>query len=208
MANNLTPSYLSNLIPGRVGDRVGYALRNAGNIALIRTKHVKTYNSFIPKTIRDWNNLRILHNASSIDSFKSRYKKEFFGDTNPFFRLDIGGGNIPHARLRLGLSHLAQHLFTHNLIDDPTCKSCGLESETVTHYLLRCPTFHTQRTVYLAGLLQTLDPRIIANLDDNLIVELFLYGDKDLPAINRTLFTMAQTFITSSNRFDNRYLAR
>ncbi len=24
------------------------------NIALIKTKHVKTYNSFVPKTIRDW----------------------------------------------------------------------------------------------------------------------------------------------------------
>ncbi len=66
MANNLTPSYLSNLIPGRVGDRVGYALRNAGNIALIKTKHVKTYNSFIPKTIRDWNNLKILHNLQAL----------------------------------------------------------------------------------------------------------------------------------------------
>ncbi len=91
----------------------------------------------------------------------------------------------------------------------PVCKSCGLESESVTHYLLRCPTFHAQRTVYLAGLLQTLDPTHIANLDDNLIVELFLYGDKKLSDnINLNLFTMAQTFITSSNRFDNRYLAR
>ena len=157
MVNNQVPDYLCNLVPSRVGDRVGYALRNAGNIGLVKTKHVKTYNSFIPKTIRDWNNLKFLHNASSLDSFKARFKKEFFGDTNPFFKIDIDGGNIPHTRLRLGLSHLSSHLFTYNLINDPTCRFCGVESETISHYLLRCPTYHVQRVTYLTGLIQTLN---------------------------------------------------
>ncbi len=57
MVNKKVPEYLSNMIPMTVGARANHNLRNAGNLSLVKANHVKTYNSFIPKTIREWNAL-------------------------------------------------------------------------------------------------------------------------------------------------------
>ena len=55
----LVQPYLFNLLPGTVGDRSGYVLRNAGKVDNVKTRLIVSYNSFIPKTIRDWNALFI-----------------------------------------------------------------------------------------------------------------------------------------------------
>ena len=57
--NVLVQPYLYNLLPGTVGDRAGYVLRNASKVDNVKTRLVVSYNSFIPKTIRDWNALFI-----------------------------------------------------------------------------------------------------------------------------------------------------
>ncbi len=49
MVNKKVPDYLSGLVPKRVGARTAYNLRNGGNLSLVKTRHVKTYNSFIPR---------------------------------------------------------------------------------------------------------------------------------------------------------------
>ncbi len=40
-----------------MGDRAGYALRDAGNLTTVKTRKVKVYKSFVPKTVSDCNNL-------------------------------------------------------------------------------------------------------------------------------------------------------
>ncbi len=216
--NLLVQPYLIDLLPGTVGDRAGYVLRNAGKIDNVKTRLIVSYNSFIPKTIRDWNSLFIaywhvehsdnsLQNVGSIDSFKARYKKEYLRSPNPLYKLDSNNGNIHHTRLRLGLSHLRAHLFSHNLIENPVCQFCDLEPETTDHYILRCPTYNNVRVRFLMDIANLLDPQFIANLDDNKIVSLFLYGDNELNYdINKQLFSMAQTFLVESKRFDMRML--
>ena len=213
--NILVQPYLTDLLPGTVGDRVGYVLRNAGKVDNVKTRLVISYNSFIPKTVRDWNSLFIaywqiedtntsIQNASSLDSFKARYKKEYL---RTLYKLDHEGGNIHQTRLRLGLSHLRAHLFSHNLIDDPTCQFCNLEPETTDHYILRCPTYNNVRVRFLMGIANLLVPQYVAGLDDNMIVDLFLFGDNTLDIeINKQLFIMAQTFLVDSKRFDMRVL--
>ncbi len=91
----LVPSYLCDLVSSTIADRVGYVLRNAGRLDTPKTRLVPSYNSFLPKTIREWNSLMLqgnvgspgqrLLNATTIDSFKAIYKREFFRTTNPFF---------------------------------------------------------------------------------------------------------------------------
>ena len=118
---------------------------------------------------------------------------------------DYRGGNIFITRLRLGLSDLAEHLYTHNLIDSPICSQCNLEPESTAHYLLRCPNFAIQRAVFLADLLNVLDADFLARLKDNDIVELFLFGNPEFPhESNMLLARMAQTYIIDSNRFQGR----
>ncbi len=108
----LVPEYLYSMVPQSVGDRAGYVLRNAAKLDTIKTRLIASYNSFLPKTTRDWNtlltenvNLRRLQQADTIESFKACYKREFLRSPNPLYNIE-NGGNMHQARLRLGLSHL------------------------------------------------------------------------------------------------------
>ncbi len=148
-----------------------------------------------------------MQQAKTIDSFKAAYRKEYFRTPNPLYKIDHEGGNLHHTRLRLGLSHLRAHLYANNIIPDPTCQFCGLEVESLDHFLLRCPTYTVHRVRYLMDINNVLPPPYIASLNDEKIVELFLYGDSTLDYnINVELFTMAQTFLTNSKRFSQRVL--
>ncbi len=197
------PKYLSDLCPAAVGDRLGYVLRNAGDLRTIQSTKAKLYSSFVPKSTRDWNSLLPrLQNAVSSNSFKFQYKKQFFRQVNPFYAYEKENANIHHTRLRLGLSHLRSHLFTYNLIDDPMCQHCFLEDETTEHYVLHCPAFTVPRMLYLQELINILDHDYIANLSDSDIVHLFLHGDLALSnTANFDLFSMAQTYIIDTHRF-------
>ena len=57
MFNSMTPSYLSSMIPSRVGDTTTYPLRNSGNIRNIPCRSQLLSNSFLPSTISSWNTL-------------------------------------------------------------------------------------------------------------------------------------------------------
>ena len=82
-----------------------------------------------------------------------------------------------------------------------------MEPETTSHNILRCPTYNTVRVRFLIGLTTLLDQDYIASLNDDKIVDLFLYGD---PLLNNNtnvdIITMAQAFITDSKRFNLRIL--
>ncbi len=197
--------YLCDLMPLSVGERTNYGLRNISNLSLIRTKHVKTYNFFIPKTIRDWNNLGEIRECKSLEGFKTMYRREHLRRPNPIYNIDHNEGNIHLSRMRMGLSHLSEHLYTHNIIDSPLCKNCGLENESVAHYLLRCPLFTTDRAVFLSELLNVLEGEYLRQLKDNDIVDLFLYGHSEFPyQSNLLLNKMSQTYIVNTKRFQGR----
>ena len=54
------------------------------------------------------------------------------------------------TRLRLGLSHLNEHIFNHYFQSyiNPLC-SCSLEIESITHFLLHCHHLSTIRSTLL-----------------------------------------------------------
>ena len=213
MTHKLVSKYLSDLVPQTVGARVGcYVLRNSGDLVTERYKKTLMYTSFIPKTIRDWNDNKInwralVDWAPSIDTFKSRYKKLLFNKANKFYNIELEDSNKHHTRMRLGLSHLRAQLYFYGIIHDPICQFCNIEPETVAHYVLRCPSFHAARTNYLIGLIANLDGGFLNNLDDNMKIDLFLHGNETLDDnTNTLLFEMALTFINTSKRFDMRML--
>ena len=73
MQNNLSPDYLSSLVPSFVGNSSSYPLRNATDLRTLYARSQLYYNSFLPSTIRDWNNLPIeTRNLTSIASFKQK----------------------------------------------------------------------------------------------------------------------------------------
>ncbi len=93
------PSYLKNLVPKRVDERAQYNLRNANDLTTLRTRKVKVYNSFIPKTVREWNNLDRSTYTPSLSSFKASYKKGMLRSPNPLHLIELGDANIHHTRL-------------------------------------------------------------------------------------------------------------
>ena len=65
----------------------------------------------------------------------------------------FGLKGVKIMRIRLGLSHLREHKFQHNLQEsiNPLC-NCGHDIESTTHYLLHCPLFVNERSTFFSTL--------------------------------------------------------
>ena len=71
MMNGLAPEYPNRLVPSLVQDTSQYTLRNSNNLNTVRSISNLYYNSFVPSTIRLWNNLPLLvRNSTSPNEYK------------------------------------------------------------------------------------------------------------------------------------------
>ena len=74
--NDLTPDYISDLIPHFVRDTTNYPLHNNNNLAVPFTKTEISRKSCIPSSISLWNSLdEEIRTSSSLSCFKSKLKK-------------------------------------------------------------------------------------------------------------------------------------
>ena len=111
MYNNLTPSYLSSLVPPLISNFSRYNLRNANDIQTIDSRTTLYFNSFLPSVIKDWNSLpHGNRNADSLNSFnrqinldRKNIPKYYYSGTRRY--------QIIHTRLRTGCSSLNYDLF-------------------------------------------------------------------------------------------------
>ena len=73
MFNDLTPLYLSSLMPPLVQNASHYNIRNSNDTQTVASCTTLSYNSFLPSTIRDWNKLNPdIGNADMLDAFKHK----------------------------------------------------------------------------------------------------------------------------------------
>ena len=109
------------------------------------------------------------------------------------------------TQLRVGLSKLNFHKFKHNFRDtiNPMCPTNDGVEDT-EHFLLLCPSFDDQRRDLLAGIEELLRPFVqIANLSNDTLTQLLLYGDKDLSyGMNSDILRLTIHFIRETGRFD------
>lgn len=194
MENNLTPLYLTELIPPRVGDVSAYPLRNSDHYLSINANTSSYANSFLPSTIQAWNNLpNATKNATSLASFK-RLLIHNMPKIPEYFYCGDRISQILHTRLRTECSALNQHLFRRNLIPSPNC-TCG-EVESNNHFLLVCPRFNLHRAEMLTKIRQYTPPDVIVS------AKLLLQGDTNISVENNTcIFKEVQTYIKKTNRF-------
>ena len=69
--NNLTPDYLSSLVPSSVNEVSHYNLRNANDVQTINARTALYFNSFLPSVIRERNNIPDTDKyVDSVDSFE------------------------------------------------------------------------------------------------------------------------------------------
>ena len=191
MKFQLTPSYLSSLIPAPVENR--YPTRTPEDIRSIRCNTQFYQRSFLPAAIRDWNELPAsIKNSGSLSIFKSRLTTHMGTASVPrYFSVGDRFLNIQHSRLRTHCSNLHEHLFSKNIIADPSCL-CG-EVETTEHFLLHCPQYDIQRST-MSNSLSHHAP---------LSLSLLLYGNSELDyQSNVSIFKAVQQFIKSTRRFE------
>jgi hypothetical protein len=152
MSHNMTPPYLRNLLPLRQGRH--HQTRHEETFIPIRARTQKYNKSVIPATIRRWNALDSkIRTSPSISRFKLNLKKYMFTTRPEYLSRVRERASIQHTRLRLGVSPLKQHLFSHGIIPSPFCEKCTQGSEeTATHYLLKCPAHTVHRQILSYGL--------------------------------------------------------
>ena len=190
MKSELSPSYLSSLVPPSVGANSAYNLRNANNIETILANSQLYYNSFLPSVIRSWNELpQETRDSHNIASFK-RYPNADTVVPLEYYNAGKRLGQIYHTRLRMRCSSLNQHLFSKNITQGPLC-ICG-EVIDSKHFFLECSLYNNIRHDMLTTLSRFCNPGL----------DVLLYGNPILSnEINISIFTAIHTFILGTKRF-------
>ena len=98
----------------------------------------KYSNSFLPSSIREWNNLpSVDRNANTVDAFK-RHLNQGRVNVPKYFYTGSKHLQILHTRLRTGCSSLNLDRYSKNIIDLPLCSCrCG-DVKNPEHFFFRC----------------------------------------------------------------------
>ena len=80
----------------------------------------------------------------------------------------------------------------------------GIETiETTEDFLLLCPSFGVERRNLLARVFELLRPYGYIDLSNEVLTQLKLYGDKNLPNnLNRNILELTLQYIHSTGRFN------
>ena len=145
MYHNITPQYLSSLVPPLVQIVSRYNLRNADNLQSIHSRTTLYCNSVLPSVVRDWNRLPYAdRNVDSKDSFKHRLSRNrayvpryyYTGKRRP---------QVYHTRLRTGCSALNFDLNSKNIVESPLCTCTRRKVENAYNFFFTCPLYADQR---------------------------------------------------------------
>ena len=110
--------------------------RHSNNIPAIHARHNYFKNSFFPSTISEWNNRDCkIRNLGSLSIFNKNLLNFIRPCVNSIFNIHNPYGIKLLTRLRLGLSHLRDHIFRHcfQCTLNPLC-DCDNDTETTIHF--------------------------------------------------------------------------
>lgn len=196
--NNNAPGYLSNLIPPTIQSTTVYQLRNGEDIIIPFCRLSITNDSYIPSTIRQWNNLDLsIRNVGSMPHFKSELKKlsnSYSVNIPKYYSYGPRKLNIVLTQFRCSATFLNYDLFKVNIISNPSC-SCGAIREDSYHYFFECPLYNGIRN----DLLNCLD--WLPN-DCHLDLNLLIFGNSTLTnEQNELVLKKVFDYIRKSERF-------
>ena len=132
MNTGVLPNYLSSLIPASVEDSTTYNLGNANNFRHTLSRTQLYYRSFLPSSIRAWNDLSFeVRQSNSIQSFKYQLNKNLKKPPKHYY---IGNrtSQIQHTRLRTDCSSLNHHPFSKILLTVLTVPVVQLKLQNIT----------------------------------------------------------------------------
>ena len=190
MFNQLTPVYLSFLIPQQVNAISHHNLRNSNDIHTIRSNTSLYHNSFLPSTLRQWNSLPVeVRQLNTLSSFKTFLKKDL-QSVPTYYYCGSRKAQILHARLRTGCSSLNMDLFHKNITESPLCR-CGSIEDT-QHYFVHCRFYQGPRNTLLNACTTYQNPSL----------SLLLFGSSTLSLeANIAILEHVHKYILDTKRF-------
>ena len=191
--NNMTPSYINDLIPASVGDLSEHNLRNRQNISTIPTRTTLFKNSCIPSTIDMWNSLDLnIRQNSTVCGFKNELKSNSPKDkVVPHYLHGNRYLSVLHARIRSNCSNLNEDLYHNHLTLNPYC-ACNKDVENASHFFFEC-ALHREHRLELFRQTREVHPLNISKL---------LFGDNNLSTEqNVNIFIAVHQFIKKTKRF-------
>ena len=151
----------------------------------------------------EWNNLdKSIRSSESLALFKKNILQFIRPAPNRTFNCHNPIGIKLITRLRLGLSHLRDHKFKHNFLVclNPIC-CCGQVIETSVHYLLHCPIFSDERSIFFSNI-RRIDENVLSNSDPK-ISNTLLFGISSFnDTKNTSILDTTIDYILSTKRFD------
>ena len=203
IVQGLSPPYLSKYVNLR--STSNYQTRSATKNNLqefsCRTNSFKY--SFFPFCVSEWNKLdNPIRDAESIKQFKSMLKNFLSLNQRSLFSIHDPVGVRLLTRLRLQFSHLNEHKFRHNFKD---CVSsmcdCSAETETTSHFFLRCQFFANERQMLLDDVYRI--DTSIQNLNEESLIDVLLYGsDRFNDSKNKQILLHTTWYIQATKRFE------
>jgi len=155
-------------------------------------------NSFLPSTIKLWNDLPFdIRTLPTVSAFKKSLKNIFLRKPNKLYDYGRRKLNIIHCQLRNKASNLNADLFNHYLRENSNCENCDSDCENSSHFFFECPIYDVQRQSFLESLNNL-------HLSVPISLNLLLHGDSSLPSRkNIALFEVVQKFILSTKRLNH-----
>ena len=165
MQHDLTPPYLTNLVPLSVSEISRYPLRNADDYVTIQCKTQYHYSSFLPFVLREWNNLpQQAKQINFLTSFKAVLTRDKIKVLEYFYK-GKRKLQVMHTRIRTNCSALNSDLFRKNIVNSPFC-ACGA-IEKAYRFFFMCGRYTNQRNDLFHDL----------NFMQNINLKLLLFGD-------------------------------
>ena len=198
-------SYLKPLLPTSA-TASNYNLRNK-DLLVLPTKAGITNrfaNSFVHASIKIWNSLPLeIRRIEKTNSFKSALSNYYAfqppAKAPKYYASGLRPASVLQSRLRYRFSALNAHLYTHNIVADPSC-SCGHDWEDEIHFFAICPKYAALRVVMIDQLDSYLTN--VNYMSPEQLCSLLLYGSSTFSEVtNSLIFVAAQNFIVSSERF-------
>ena len=127
-----------------VQERNRMARRRLEDFTLIKCKTVQFQKSFLPRVIKEWNELPLtIRNTESKPQLKltltPKLGRKFFSTVEITRK-----SSILMCRLRCRNPDLNANLFQRCMQESPSCE-CGAREETIEHYFLHCPLYTEYR---------------------------------------------------------------
>ena len=194
----IAPLYLQELLLPYFPTQNVYHLRNHDDLKFILPQgRTSSYmNSYLPSTIKLWNDLPIqIRQLPTLASFKTAIKNMFYKKTSKLFNLGKRPLNIIHCQLRNSASNLNFDLHCHFLRDNATCDMCGYHTENAFHFFFECAHF-TELRYNLFESINAMQLQVPISL------KLLLCGNETLAfKDNAMIFKFVHNYISQSKRF-------